>query len=60
MGRCLNHVNHYRPGYCRLAGSEIRGQTVFSRLSDIPVHIDMVDVLRQPHYLAGRHCRTGD
>ncbi len=35
-----------------LAGSEICGQLVFSRLSDIPVHIDMVDVFRQPHYLA--------
>ena len=35
-----------------LAGSEICGRPVFSHLSDIPGHIDMVDVFRQPHYLA--------
>ncbi len=35
-----------------LAGSEICGRPVFSSLSEIPVLIDMVDVFRQPHYLA--------
>ena len=35
-----------------LAGSEICSRPVYSRLSDIPVPIDMVDVFRQSHYLA--------
>ncbi|MHA1597147.1 MAG: CoA-binding protein [Alphaproteobacteria bacterium] len=32
------------PGH---AGSEINGETVYARLADIPVDIDMVDIFRQ-------------
>ena len=35
-----------------LVGSEICGRTVYANLSEVPTPIDMVDVFRQPRYLA--------
>ena len=35
------------------AGKEIRGQTVYARLADIPEPVDMVDVFRAAQYLDG-------
>jgi len=35
-----------------LAGGEICGLPVYASLADVPVQIDMVDVFRQPHFLA--------
>lgn len=36
-----------------LAGQTLLGRTVYASLADIPAKIDMVDVFRQPHFLAG-------
>jgi len=36
-----------------LVGGEICGRPVYASLADVPTQIDMVDVFRQPRYLAG-------
>lgn len=36
----------------KLAGGQILGQTVYARLQDVPVHIDMVNVFRRSEFLA--------
>lgn len=36
----------------KLAGQTILGQTVYARLQDVPVHIDMVNVFRRSEFLA--------
>lgn len=36
----------------KLAGEKILGETVYARLQDVPVHIDMVNVFRRSEFLA--------
>lgn len=35
------------------AGQTLLGQTIYSRLSDIPEHVDMIDVFRRSEHFAG-------
>ncbi|MFA9493602.1 CoA-binding protein [Streptococcus sp. E17BB] len=36
----------------KLAGEKILGETVYARLQDVPVHIDMVNIFRRSEFLA--------
>ncbi len=36
-----------------LAGQQLLGRAVYADLAELPITVDMVDVFRQSHYLAG-------
>jgi len=53
MRTLLAHGYAVYPVNPGLAGQQLLGCTVYASLDAIPVPIDMVDVFRQPRYLAG-------
>ncbi|RUM21229.1 CoA-binding protein [Rhizobium vallis] len=53
MGYLLSRGYEVIPVNPGQAGKQIQGRTVYTRLADIPVPIDMVDVFRAAEYLDG-------
>ena len=53
MGYLLSRGYEVFPVNPGQAGKQIHGRTVYARLADIPVPIDMVDVFRAAEYLDG-------
>lgn len=53
MGYLLSRGYEVIPVNPGQAGKQIQGRTVYARLSDIPVPVDMVDVFRAAEYLDG-------
>lgn len=53
MGYLLSRGYNVIPVNPGQAGKQIHGQTVYARLADVPVSVDMVEVFRASEFLSG-------
>jgi predicted CoA-binding protein len=53
MGYLLSRGYNVIPVNPGQAGKQIHGQTVYARLADVPVLVDMVEVFRASEFLSG-------
>ena len=53
MGYLLSRGYNVIPVNPGQAGKQIHGQTVYARLADVPVSVDMVEVFRVSEFLSG-------